>query len=57
MKRTIMATLIASIAGTGAWLVGLSEHLWPAHPMIATFLLTVAVYVAAKLWLPPRIAL
>ncbi|HTS75381.1 MAG TPA: hypothetical protein VMG40_04210 [Bryobacteraceae bacterium] len=52
-----MATLIASIAGTGAWLVGLSEHLWPAHPMIATFLLTVAVYVAAKLWLPPRIAL
>jgi len=56
MKSTIMATVIASVVGTGAWLIGLSRILWPAHPMIATFLLTIAVYLAAKLSWPSRTA-
>ena len=56
MKNTMMATLIASIAGTAAWFVGLSRILWPAHPMIATFILTVVAYVAVKLCWSPRVA-
>jgi len=55
MKSTVMATVIASVVGTGAWLVGLSHRFWPAHPMIATFMLTVVAYVAAKVSWPSKI--
>ena len=50
MKRTGMATLIASAAGTMAWFAGLSQAVWPTHPRIATFVLTVVAYTAVKLW-------
>jgi hypothetical protein len=43
-----MATIIATAAGTGAWLFGLSQQLWPAHPMVATFLITVVTYAVVK---------
>ena len=47
MKAVIKATLIATLVGTGAWLFGVSHKLWPAHPMIATFILTIVIYFAA----------
>jgi len=43
-----MATLIATALGTGAWLLGWSQVIWPGHPMIATFILTVVTYVVVK---------
>jgi len=43
--------MIASAAGTGEWLLGLSQTLWPVHPMMATLVLTVVTYVVVKrLW-------
>jgi hypothetical protein len=48
MKAAAIATLVASAAGTGAWLFGLSRGVWPAHPMFATFLITILVYVVVK---------
>jgi len=50
-KGTVVATLIATAIGTGAWLLGWSGVIWPSHPMIATFILTVFTYVVVKmLW-------
>ena len=47
-KGTIVATLIATAVGTGAWLLGWSKVIWRGHPMIATFILTVVTYVVVK---------
>ena len=56
MKSTLIATLIASAAGTAAWLFGLSQTIWPSHPMIVTFILTIAAYAAARRWARPGMA-
>jgi len=56
LKNTLMATLIASVAGTGAWLFGLSRTVWPAHPMLATFIVTLVAYAAVKLSWPSSIS-
>ncbi|MGD0436120.1 MAG: hypothetical protein ABSB86_06625, partial [Bryobacteraceae bacterium] len=44
-KGTAIATLIASLVGTGAWLLGWSRMIWLGHPMIATFIITVVMYI------------
>lgn len=50
-NRTLAATLIATVAGTGAWLFGLGNEVWPAHPQIAVLLLTVATgIVVERVW-------
>ncbi|HWT79736.1 MAG TPA: hypothetical protein VN648_13205, partial [Candidatus Methylomirabilis sp.] len=55
MKASLWATLIATLFGTGAWLSGLSQMLWPDHPMIATLVLTVVTYALVHfLWPQPR---
>ena len=48
MKGTAIATLAASAGGTLAWLIGLSRAVWPAHPMVATFFITIVCYGAVK---------
>ena len=55
-KSVMTATLIASVAGTAAWFAGVSPMPWPAHPMIATAILTVVACAAVKLSWPSRIA-
>lgn len=50
-KSTLAASLIGSAAGIGAWLFGLGDVIWPAHPQMAIFVLTIAVTVVMmKLW-------
>lgn len=50
-KTTLIASLIGSALGTGAWLFGLGARLWPEHPQGAVFLLTLASTVLAMfLW-------
>ncbi len=41
--RTLKASLLASAVGTGAWLLGVADKVWPAHPMWAVFFLTMGV--------------
>ena len=48
MRATTKATIIATAVGTGEWLLGLSRTLWPAHPIMATFIVTVVAYAVAK---------
>lgn len=39
-KITLIASCIGSAAGTGAWLFGVGQKIWPAHPQMAVLLLT-----------------
>ena len=47
-KSTLAATVIATAAGVGAWLFGLAHAIWPAHPQIAAFAITILVSVVVK---------
>lgn len=45
---TLAATLIATAAGAGAWFFGFASAIWPSHPQIAAFAITLAVSVVVK---------
>jgi len=47
-NSTLAATLIATAAGVGAWLFGLANAIWPAHPQIAALVITIVVSVVVK---------
>jgi len=47
-NSTLAATLIATAAGIGAWLFGLAKAIWPTHPQIAAFAITIVVSVVVK---------
>jgi hypothetical protein len=40
--KTLKASLLASVLGTAAWMLGLTRSIWPAHPQWAVFFLTFA---------------
>lgn len=48
MSSTLAATLIATGVGTGVWLTGFAKVIWPAHPQLAAFVLTVVVGIAVS---------
>ena len=53
--KTLKASLVASIIGTGAWMLGLTRMMWPAHPIIADLLLTVgATFALMYAWPEPQ---
>ncbi len=39
--KTLKASILASIIGTAAWLLGITGKIWPAHPMWAVFFVTI----------------
>jgi hypothetical protein len=49
-ETTLRATGVAIAVGTGAYLFGFAQKIWPAHPLLAVLLVTVAATVIAKLW-------
>ena len=50
--KTLKASLIASAVGTGAWLLGITAAMWPAHPQGAVFFLTVGMTILLRyFWL------
>jgi len=46
--KTLKASLLASVIGTGAWMLGLTRAIWPAHPQWAVFFLTLAATVILR---------
>lgn len=50
--RTLKASLLASAIGTGAWLLGVTHKLWPAHPQWAVFFLIIGATVVLMYTLP-----
>jgi len=39
--KTLKASLLASAAGTAAWLLGVANRIWPRHPQWAVFFVTI----------------
>ena len=39
--KTLKISLLASVIGTFAWLLGVTGKIWPSHPMWAVFFITV----------------
>jgi hypothetical protein len=53
--KTLKASLVASVIGTGAWMLGFTRAIWPTHPQLAVFLLTIAVtLVLVYVWPEPQ---
>jgi len=52
LKISLIATLIGTAIGTAAWIFGLGNTMWPAHPQMACFLLTLASAIATQIAWP-----
>ena len=52
LKISLIASLIGTAVGLGAWLFGLGRIMWPAHPQIASFLLTLATTIVIQISWP-----
>jgi len=52
LKLSLIATGIGTAVGFGAWLFGLGQTLWPAHPQIASFLLTLFTTIVIQIAWP-----
>jgi hypothetical protein len=52
--KTLKASLLASVIGTGAWMLGLTHTIWPQHPQWAGFFLTFAATVILRYIWPER---
>ena len=49
--KTLAATLIATAVGVGVWFFGVSKAIWPTHPQIAAFVITIVVGVVVnQIW-------
>ncbi len=50
-SSTLAATLIATAAGLGVWFFGFAKAIWPTHPQIAAFVITIVVGVVVnQIW-------
>ena len=52
--KTFKASLLASTIGTGAWMLGLTQKIWPAHPDWAVLSVTIAAtFLLLYAWAEP----
>ena len=52
LKVSLIASLIGTAAGLGAWMFGLGQVIWPAHPQMASFLLTLVTTIVIQITWP-----
>ena len=48
LRVSLIASCIGTAAGVGAWAFGLTRTMWPAHPQLAGFLLTVVTTIVVQ---------
>ncbi len=51
-KITLIASLIGTAVGFGTWILGLTRVVWPEHPQLAGFFLTLIATVVIQLTWP-----
>jgi hypothetical protein len=51
-KITLIASLIGTAAGLLAWELDVTKRVWPAHPQLAGFFLTIVITIAVQLTWP-----
>jgi hypothetical protein len=52
VKLSLIASLIGTAVGLAAWLLGLGQIIWPAHPQLASFLLTLVTTIVIQVAWP-----
>jgi hypothetical protein len=52
LKVSLIASLIGTAVGLGAWVFGLGQIIWPAHPQVASFLLTLVTTIVIQIAWP-----
>jgi hypothetical protein len=52
LKTSLIASLIATAAGFGAWEFGVAQRMWPTHPQMADFLLVLFTAIAVQIAWP-----
>jgi hypothetical protein len=52
LKTSLIASLIGTAVGLGIWLSGLGQTIWPGHPQLASFLVTLVVTVSVQVAWP-----
>jgi hypothetical protein len=48
LKVSLIASLIGTAVGLGSWIFGLGHTIWPAHPQMADFLLTLVTTIVIQ---------
>lgn len=51
-KVTLIASLIGSALGLWAWWLDITRFIWPAHPQVAAFFLTIVATIAVQMCWP-----
>lgn len=51
-KVTLIASLIGSGVGLSAWGLNLTRFIWPEHPQLAAFFLTIVATIAVQMFWP-----
>lgn len=54
LKVTLIATLIGTAVGLGAWAFGLGQIIWPAHPQMASFFPTLVTTIVIQITWPSQ---
>lgn len=52
LRVSLIASLIGTAVGLGSWVFGLGRMMWPAHPQMASFLLTLATGIVVQMVWP-----
>lgn len=52
LKVSLIASLIGTAVGLGAWVFGLGQIIWRAHPQMASFLLTLVTTIVIQITWP-----
>jgi hypothetical protein len=52
LKVCLIASVIGTAVGLGAWVFGLGQIIWPAHPQMASFMLTLVTTIVIQIAWP-----
>jgi hypothetical protein len=52
LKITMIATVIGTAVGLATWFFGLGQTIWPGHPQLASFLLTIVTTIVIQMTWP-----
>ncbi len=51
-KPSLIASAVGTVVGLGTWALGIGQAVWPTHPQMACFLLTVVTTVVIQIAWP-----
>ncbi|HEY6768525.1 MAG TPA: hypothetical protein VI386_27520 [Candidatus Sulfotelmatobacter sp.] len=52
LRVSLIASMIGTAVGLGSWVFGLGNRIWPLHPQMASFLLTLVTTIVIQISWP-----